>query len=117
LSNRQIFRSLRLYELTHYTLADLLAFEWYELYERSSKVVEEMTTAVMSSIAKNMTLPMVNVPAHTMKEFKVQPPQIYEVVFKNIAPVHQDTEVLGIIVNSTGRSLIDEISESKVEFI
>lgn len=86
----QVFRNLKFYETTAYTLADLLIFEWNELYLRPTKVYEKLAEYVDYCINKAKSNEIINLKhlaSHIIKEIKSRPVSLLEVKFGNMAPV------------------------------
>lgn len=69
LENIQLFRSFNFFNISSYSLLDLLINEWFVLYERPSHVVESFMGLYQDLIEGRMTkATKVNVPAHITKE-------------------------------------------------
>ncbi len=118
LSQRQIFRNMRFYELTQYSLSDLLVFEWHELYSRPSATMTKMIESVNKILAKNENILPMNVPTHLMKEIKANPIHVSRVDFKFISPTFDQARTkAGFIVSCHGENLAPAIQESSVDFI
>jgi hypothetical protein len=119
LSQRQIFRNLRFYELTRYSLADLLTFEWHELYYRPSFVNEGLFTVVNEIVSSGVEKLPLNVKSHLMKEIKADPVHVSQVDFKFISPTYEiDSQTkAGFIVNCRGKNILDSTEEATIEFI
>src|SRR5690606_14370708 len=65
LENIQIFRNLKFYETTTYSLEDLLLYDWPELYSRPKRMTEQLLNLVESVIRQDdteLTKEMSNIP-------------------------------------------------------
>lgn len=117
----QIFRNLKFYETTTYSLSDLLAHEWHELYYRSSKITEKLmgfAQQIFENDSNEIVYEMNEVPVHLIKEIKASPIQLCEIRFKKIAPViDRAGRKAGLIVNCQARSLLSDLSHEGIDFI
>lgn len=114
----QIFRNMRFFDITAYSLADLLAYPWYELLERSSLVMQEMNHNVEKILKSNFDILPMAVPSHILKEIKVEPNNILQVKFKSISPIfNEKKEKTGVIVSSNVIGLNREIQSKGLSFI
>ncbi len=119
LNHRQIFRNFRFYEITSYSLSDLLTFDWSELYSRSSAITESLFKIVGQVVAEKSlaTLLPMDVSPHLIKEIRANPVQACGVTFKFMAPVFDNQgQISGYVANCDARSLGSEISQA-VDFI
>lgn len=118
LSNIQIFRNLRFFEITNYTLGDLLTFPWSELYERSSMIMDKMAEGAATILRGDDVISPLNVPIHLIKEIRTNPVQVCEVRFKFISPVYDEAgNKAGVIVNCQAQSLNNKIPPQGLDFI
>lgn len=116
----QMFRNLKFYETTSYTLADLLLYEWHELYSRPTKIYEtlaEYGAYCATKAKKDEVISMDHVPTHIIKEIKSTPINLLEVKFGKIAPVFASTgEHAGLIVTCRAKSMLSYDQEG-IDFI
>jgi hypothetical protein len=118
LSHRQIFRNLRFYEVTGYSLGDLLTFEWPELYYRPSMTTGQIFKSIETvlEIGDFETHPM-NVPSHFIKEINAEPLLTCEVNFKVMAPIfNSEYKKHGYVVSCSAQH-IDAKTGQALDFI
>ena len=117
----QVFRNLKFYETTTYSLSDLLTHEWHELYYRSSKITEKLmgfAKQIFENPSNEIVYEMNDVPVHLIKEIKASPIQLCEIRFKKIAPViDRAGNKAGLIVNCQAKSLLSDLSHEGIDFI
>ncbi len=121
LENIQVFRNLKFYETTTYSLEDLLLYDWPELYSRPKKMTQQLLDLVASVISQpdtEFTKEMSDIPAHYLKEIKATPMQISEVRFRYISPITDLAgNKAGFIVSCKARSMKGEIEPAELDFI
>jgi hypothetical protein len=114
----QVFRNIRFFEVTSYSLADLLVFEWYNLYDRPKVVIEKIFERVDTILKNEHELLPMDIPTHLLKEIKAQPIQVSDVTFKNISPLFSYSgEKAGFILHCQANSLRDYVNEDSLSFI
>lgn len=110
----QIFRTLNFFNITGYSLLDLLTNEWFHLWERPSFVMERMYQLAESTLTgqPGVVVPM-EIPTHILKEIyhpEDQPNfglRSCMVDFGYIGPVTKSglPVIAGMIVSSRGKLL------------
>lgn len=116
----QIFRNLKFYETTSYSLADLLLYEWYELYSRPTKIYEKLAEYVVYCVTKarpNEIIDLNHIPAHIIKEIKSNPINLLEVKFGKMAPIYSfGGNIAGLIVTCKAKNMLS-LSHESISFI
>lgn len=119
-SGIQMFRNLKFYETTAYSLTDLLVFEWSYLYERPTKIYEKLAEYAHyceHKAHKNEVISLKHLSTHLLKEIQATPINLLEVNFLNIAPLTSFNGVYaGLIVTCQARSLFS-LSDKDISFI
>lgn len=115
----QIYRSLSQMNLCGYTLLDVLTHEFYELYERSLPINEQMleaTRKVFEGPASGFSLSGM-IPKHLMREIFSSNRGVFEIEFKYICPVyHWPRNPYGFIVVQRARSYSGP-ADDKIRFL
>lgn len=110
----QIYRNLALFDICGYSITDLLTHQFYELYERSEKVNEQLIEAATKVMTRNFDLSplsMAHVQKHLMRERFSELKVTSEVQFKYLFPVYQWPQKLsGLMTIQTARP-IPEVEE------
>lgn len=121
LENIQVFRNLKFYETTTYSLSDLLLYDWPELYTRPAKMTEKLLAIVGDVIrhpSNELVQEMSFVPVHYLKEIRANPVQLCEVRFKYISPILDYAgERAGFIVSCTAKSMRGTLEPRELTFI
>jgi hypothetical protein len=91
----QLYRSLNFYNKTGYSLLDLVMNEWYVLWERPAKALEEVAKAGLDAVNGAKGLSKMTIKKHIIKEIyntgATEPfePRCLTVNFKYIAPLYK----------------------------
>lgn len=64
----QLYRSLNFFDTCGYSIPDLAAHEWYQLWERPAKIMEELIKGSNEVVSKGLTTFKPNIPKHLIKE-------------------------------------------------
>jgi hypothetical protein len=120
----QLYRSLGFFKTCGYSLLDLCVNEWFVLWERPQKVVQQMNEVVASVLSGKKTDTVVNIAPHLILETYddgcTQPfiPRAIFVGFKNIYPLYSiQDQVCGFIVTSSARLICEGEDSLKINFI
>ncbi|MEK2646415.1 hypothetical protein [Bdellovibrio sp. BCCA] len=105
LSQLQIFRSFRFFELSSYTLEDLYCRKWYHLYERREE--DHVATAEkVTEFLKSPASMKLNFKEHSIREKEtLERLHVYSQLHWFIPTYHQDT-LSGILVIETARAAL-----------
>ena len=94
LDHIQIFRTINFFDLCNYSLLDLLAREWFVLYERLSSVTEHAMREFLQTLESGK-LRRLSVPIHLLKERDSDPRGIFQFDFRYCCPLFSAHEVSG----------------------
>lgn len=107
LNNIQIFRNLKYMQVCGYSLEDVLTHSWPELYERSSRITDELLGNIRGVFESGQTTAL-KISTHYMKERISKNRQVSEVTFRYMAPIFSRPGVpVGVLVSSRAR-IVDE---------
>jgi hypothetical protein len=119
LNHIQIFRTINFFDLCNYSLLDLLAREWFVLYERLSSVSElsmrEFQLCLASGKLRRLTIPV-----HLLKERDSNPRGVFRFDFQFCCPLYSAPDVCGgylLTENVTELELYAPGEETKISFI
>jgi hypothetical protein len=87
LDHIQLYRSINFFDLCNYSLLDLLAREWFDLYERLSSVTE-YTISEFLQVIKSGKLTRLTVPLHLLKEKDSDPRGIFNFDLQYCCPLY-----------------------------
>lgn len=94
LNHVQIFRTINFFDYCNYSVLDLLAREWFVLYERLSTVTEYAMREFLQSIASGK-LQRLTVPRHILKERDSNPRGVFQFDFQYCCPLFSAPGVVG----------------------
>lgn len=102
--NIQVFRNLRFFDITNYSLLDLLTYSWDVLYQRE-EIITRMLIKVVDQLQRGQicqAIP-VTIPPHTLKEVMAAEVQTQLVTLKYLAPTKNlvTGDPAGFVVSST----------------
>lgn len=117
---KQIYRSMNFLSFCGYDLFELLTYEFYELYERSTSINEFLVKACMSlkdrpySYVENLS----SIPTHLMRE-KFSSNRTHSLIrFKNLALLRTaDGEPFGYIITQRIKQIKNNPALDSVDFI
>lgn len=118
---RQIYRSLKFMDLCNYSLLDLLTFEFFELYERSASVNENLF-----KVAHHLkdTQPSAgvdlseNVPRHVLRERFSEKRDMFNIEFKSMFPIYRwPKESAGVLTTMKAERCSVEPEAGTVSFL
>jgi hypothetical protein len=114
----QIFRNFRFFEICGYSLLEVEAYPWNELYERSHLITEKLLRTAAEVISSRGGCRAVNMPPHYMKEKFSYTKQVVQVELKNAAPVYDDLgEPNGFIISQDVKIVLPTDYEGRIDFI
>lgn len=116
----QIYRSISHMNLCGYTLLDVLTHEFYELYERSLPINEQMMEATLKVLSGEQPggFGLTGmIPKHLMREIFSASRGVFEIEFKYICPVYKWPKNLdGFIVVQRARNYSGP-ADDKIHFL
>lgn len=118
LDNIQIFRSINFFDYCNYSILDLLAREWMELYERLSSVTE----SIFGEISAMLTVKEFRnfeTPAHVMKERDANPCGVFRTKGVFCCPLYSGPGVMAGYILAIEVEEIDVLQKDrqKVTFL
>jgi len=102
--NIQIFRTFNFFNITTYSISELLLNDWPSLYYRPHEIMDELIEANKQVYATNRMI-LLDTPEHDLVEIKSEAKSISRVKFKCLAPVYKgvESDISGFIVASSAR--------------
>lgn len=88
----QVFRSVAFMDLCNYTVADVLLFEWYKLYDRPESVNQAISKSIETAILSTNDIVMCDIPVHCMTEKFASPKGTFECNFQFFSPLYSGPE-------------------------
>lgn len=117
LDGMQLFRNFKFFEISSYSLEQLLTEEWFTLYERPQKSMHEMQKGVEIVLVKNTTMPL-RVQPHLLREIRSPLMQCSWVEFGYLAPVwNLHGDICGLAVTSTAEVVEQHVKSADLNFI
>jgi len=117
---KQIYRSMNFLSFCGYDLFELLTYEFYELYERSTSINEYLVKACVSLQDRpyNYVENLSNIPTHLMRE-KFSSNRTHSLIrFKNLALLRTtDGEPFGYIITQRIKQIKNNPALDSVDFI
>lgn len=121
----QLYRSMNFFSTCGYSLLDLCVNEWYVLWERPRRIVDQMAETVADVLSgKKNNDPQVYIAEHIVRETyddgTTQPflPRSVQVCFKNIYPTYMpDNRIAGFVATSTAKVIFIGEEALKLHFI
>lgn len=92
--NVQLFRSINFFDYCNYSLLDLIAIEWFVLYERHALITESILKQVQQAISGEQ-LSRFTIPAHVMKERTSRPRGVFHIDLQYCSPLYSPTGEFG----------------------
>lgn len=108
LSNIQIFRSINFFDYCNYSLLDLLAREWMDLYERLPSITKSLFGELSAAIEAK-ELRRILTPAHVMRERDANPCGVFQTDVLYCCPLYNAPGVLA------GYLLVWDVKEIDLE--
>jgi hypothetical protein len=108
LGNIQIFRSINFFDYCNYSLLDLLAREWMDLYERLPSITNSLFKELSSAIEAKELRPILT-PAHVMRERDANPCGVFKTDVLSCCPLYSAPGVLA------GYLLVWDVTEIDLE--
>jgi hypothetical protein len=118
LSDIQIFRSINFFDYCNYSLLDLLAREWMDLYERLPSITESIFKEIHASVAAKELRPF-HTPAHIMKERDANPCGVFRTDFRHCCPLYSAPGQLAgyLLVLDVAEIDLEAADQQKVAFL
>lgn len=120
----QLYRSLSFFKTCGYSLLDLCVHEWFILWERPQKVLQEMNLALQSRLTGHTKDPSPGIPPHLVMETYndgfTQPflPRAIFVNFTKWYPLYSESgDMTGFILTSTAKVVSEGEESLKFDFI
>lgn len=111
LDHVQVFRNFTFLKFCGYSLADVLTYEWPELFERSHIVTQQLLETVGKVLQTEKTVQFTT-PVHYMKERFSESRRITKVDFQYLAPLFDMSGAIAGYVASSHVKLIDKTPEN-----
>lgn len=118
LEHIQIFRSINFFDYCNYSVLDLLAREWFDLYERLSSITECVMHEVLEPI-KTGKVRKLTVPLHVLKERDSNPRGVFHFDFQYCFPLYSAPGVPGGYLLTENVTELDLLapSDKKLAFL
>lgn len=101
LDSVQIFRNIRFFEISTFTIEDILCRPWYHLTRRPWRIFLATFRQALRMRRKKITrTESWSVPAHLMDEVDTEGKIRYDFLFKYRSPVRRDGDIVGIITTA-----------------
>lgn len=122
----QLYRSLNFFKISGYSLLDLSVHEWYVLYERPRRVIEDMNSHVKLALTEYIAIKPVETPRHVLREMfntgHTEPfiPRAVFVDFKHIGTLRgleNANQAAGLIVTSKAEIIAEGIDAVNIQFV
>lgn len=114
----QIFRNISFFKITDYSIAELISYEWEDLYYRSSAITKKMYSLIEDTLASDVKLLNMDIEPHFIKEIRADTVQLCEVKFRYIAPIYtNEGEQSGYTMTCYAESKTDQVESDKLDFI
>jgi hypothetical protein len=120
----QLYRSLSFFRTCGYSLLDLCVNEWYVLWERPQKVLQEMHLVLSSLLAGRKKDSTLDIPPHLVMETYddgcTQPflPRAIFVTMKHLYPLfNAQDQICGYVLTSTAKVVSEGPESLKIDFI
>lgn len=88
----QVFRSFNFFRTCTYNLDDVLAHEWFELYERDEAVTTEMLNSITNHLEGNVNISSFTTPVHILRERFSDERATFMVRMKKLATIFSGPE-------------------------
>lgn len=88
----QMFRSFNFFRICNYSLDDILAHEWYELFERPESITTELIGWIMDHLSSQRSISPNNVGEHLMREKWAEPQGNFITKVKYLGSVYSGPE-------------------------
>ncbi len=115
----QVFRSFSFFQFCSFNLFDLLAYKWYELYDRPQKSSQDIQTKIVELMnTVKHTVSLETWEKHIVKERK-ESPLLVELSFKFISPLRSThlCETVAALTNKTCRAISADLADGSKVFV
>lgn len=105
LEGRQIFRNLRFFQVTSFTLEEIMCAHWNEFTRRPDEITQQLF-ALMVRIASGQiteTTSLNDIPTHVFEELITSKRHQVEITLRYLAPVSMNGAVVGALVVNRSR--------------
>ncbi len=104
LEGRQVFRNLRFFQVTSFTLEEILCAHWKEFTKRPDEI-EQKLYALMVRLATGQIVKTIDpeIPTHVFEELVTAKKHFVEISMRYVAPVHSQGELVGGLVINRSR--------------
>jgi hypothetical protein len=118
INNVQISRSINFFDYCNYSLLDLLAREWMELYERLPSVTNALFSEVNEAVSSK-ELRFFQTPAHIMKERDANPCGVFRTHILSCCPLYSAPDVVSgyLLVLDVAEIDVDTSDQHKISFL
>lgn len=109
----QVYRNFRFFEISGYSLLDLLTNDWSTLYERSTSIEAHMQKAVMRVFQDQEDFFQAEVPTHLMRERFSTHRQINTLEFRYVGATYSDQDQINGLICSSRSALFQNPEEAE----
>src|SRR5262249_40931867 len=88
----QVFRSFNFFRMCNYNLDDILAHEWFELYQRDESITNEIMTNISAHMSGATTITTCRIPEHILRERFSGERAVFFIRFRHFASVFSGPE-------------------------
>jgi hypothetical protein len=88
----QVFRSFNFFRTCTYNLDDVLAHEWYELYERNEAITNGMLNSISNHLDGSLNISSFSTPTHLLRERFSHEQATFMVRMKKLATIFSGPE-------------------------
>ncbi len=87
-AGRQVFRNFKFMEVCSYTLADVLLYQWWELFERNDEIVNQLLSEVAIVLAGPAARTILSAtPVHETTEIFSERKHRFQMKFEMLSPI------------------------------
>lgn len=105
LDGRQIFRNLRFFQVTSFTLEEIMCAHWNEFTRRPAEITQQLF-ALMVRVASGQvteTTALHEIPTHVFEELVTAKRHLVEITLRYLAPVSMNGTLVGALVINRSR--------------
>lgn len=116
--NTQLFRNMKFFEISDYTINDFFGSQWDALYERAESVTNKLIAKVEEASRKKKCIPF-DIEDHYMREKETENRKVVKVKLKHISPFLKDDKPIAWAASSSAEIIFaktDEEAEKLVFF-
>ena len=114
----QLYRNMKFFEISDYTIDDFFGARWDQLYDRAESVTQKLIERVEYATSIKKCIPF-DIDEHYMRESATKNQKIVKVHLKYIAPLLRNNTPVAWIASSEAEVVQTESkkSESKISFL